>query len=276
MVEIARAFSVTDVAAETGDPRRTHLLAGCGHRLASSWQFHPPLRRCRAAACILISHILARDPRQSSDRIVGHAGRPAWSPASRRQSASTAPAWSRLMSGSTHRALGGSGPPATLAQNRGQTADHGAAARHRNPSADREAGISSRIAGEIIGLAGFSGHGQTELPHRGLRRRVPQHHPHHRRRPGRPGGRGPPDATASFPLWSIAENITIRSLPQASTARHCSISPTRAGRQAEDWKQTYRSIRSAQHGQPDPVAVGRQPAEGAVRARARTATRASS
>ena len=68
MVEIARAFSVTDTPLLAGHPRRADLLARRACRRAAA-RLRPPLRRGRRSACILISHLLG-EILSTADRIV--------------------------------------------------------------------------------------------------------------------------------------------------------------------------------------------------------------
>ncbi len=119
--------------------------------------------------------------------------------------------------------------------------------------------------GEVIGLAGLAGHGQTDLLlaiFAGSRR-------------ARAGIEvttpaalvaGDRQADGIFPDWSIAENIGVCSLN--SFRQGLLISPRRedsAGRPLARQDRDPHARRARQH----PVAVGRQPAEGAVRPRAR-------
>jgi ribose transport system ATP-binding protein len=88
-------------------------------------------------------------------------------------------------------------------------------------------------AGEIIGLAGLAGHGQSDcLVEIFGARRAPS---------ARIAVHGPIALVAGdrqtdgiFPLWSIADNVTIRSL--AVLTRGPLISPDRAAALAESWK----------------------------------------
>ena len=86
--------------------------------------------------------------------------------------------------------------------------------------------------GEIVGLAGLAGHGQTAL----LRL---VHAAYHRSRLATVRGRiafvaGDRQSDGVFPLWSIGENVTIRSLPALS--RFGFVSSTREAAMEAEWK----------------------------------------
>ena len=68
-----------------------------------------------------------------------------------------------------------------------------------------------------------------------------------------------------FPLWSIADNTTIASLPRMT--RRLLIDPAAEARHGRGLAPAHRHPHGRRR-QPDPVAVRRQPAEGAVCARA--------
>ena len=89
-------------------------------------------------------------------------------------------------------------------------------------------GITMR-RGEILGLGGLAGHGQTRLLRRVLAAQAG------RRLHGTtamvPGDRV---ADGVFPLWSIARNITVRALP--TLRRGPLLDPAREAGLAEDWR----------------------------------------
>jgi ribose transport system ATP-binding protein len=107
-------------------------------------------------------------------------------------------------------------------------------ARPRAQSHAQGGGIElTAHAGEIIGLAGLAGHGQSDcLVEIFEARHAPS---------ARVAVHGPIALVAGdrqtdgiFPLWSIADNVTIRSL--AALTRGALISPSLAAALAESWK----------------------------------------
>jgi ribose transport system ATP-binding protein len=86
-------------------------------------------------------------------------------------------------------------------------------------------------AGEVVGFAGLDGHGQRER----LRELFAAASRRHRRRRGPPAAyvAGDRQAEGVFPHWSIADNLTIRSL--RALRNGWLISPRGARRLAEDW-----------------------------------------
>ena len=87
-----------------------------------------------------------------------------------------------------------------------------------------ETGRITARRGEIVGLGGLAGHGQTDL----LRRMLTEH---------AEAAMVPGDRVADgvFPLWSIARNITVRALP---ALRHGPLlDPAREAGLAEQWRQ---------------------------------------
>ncbi|WP_062015060.1 sugar ABC transporter ATP-binding protein [Aureimonas sp. AU4] len=87
--------------------------------------------------------------------------------------------------------------------------------------------------GEIVGLAGLAGHGQTALLV------LLQNAAHHRSRWARVAGRtafvaGDRQSDGVFPLWSIGENVTVRSL--ARLTRFGLIDGAKARALEESWR----------------------------------------
>ena len=85
------------------------------------------------------------------------------------------------------------------------------------------AGLTAR-RGEIVGLGGLAGHGQTDLLRRILATQASTAMV--------PGDRV---ADGVFPLWSIARNITVRALPTLRTGPL--LDPAREATLATDWRQ---------------------------------------
>jgi ribose transport system ATP-binding protein len=234
MVEIARAFSVTDA------PLRLVILDEPTSSLDADTaaQLLGFIRRFtgEGGSVILISHILG-EILESCDRIVVmRDGRVVAS------EAASAFDRSRLVEtmGGAHAA--DEAPPSTLSAQRGTTP---LLVRAR-PQLQADAIEVRAHEGEIIGLAGFSGHGQTEL--------LIEVFDAATRRTARTTVTAPVALVAGdrvtdgvFPLWSIAENITVRSL--AALKRGRLISPDRERAMAETWKQRI-GIRTADLGNP--------------------------
>jgi ribose transport system ATP-binding protein len=222
MVEVARAFTVTD--------DRLHLVIL--DEPTSSLDVHTAsqllafVRRVVAGgvSAILISHLLGEILDFSDRVVVMRDGKVV--------AADRAGAFDR---GRLVATMG-------AAERREPTRPEGRAARTRGgapicvqarPERQRDAAELVAHDGEIIGLAGLSGHGQTQLLLRifdGARRRLP-------------GIKvtapvaliaGDRQSDGIFPLWSIAENIGIRSI--AALRRGLLISPEREAALAESWR----------------------------------------
>ena len=222
MVEIARAFS----ASET--PPRIVILDEPTSSLdaATAEQLLAFTRRFVASggSVILISHILG-EILQSCDRIVVMRD-------GRVVAADTAASFDRhrlveTMGGA--RPLDGDVAPEARPEER----ESRPLMVQARPRAQNGGTVLRAHQGEIIGLAGFSGHGQTELLLEVLEAAA------------RPAARvsamagvalvaGDRQVDGVFPLWSIAENITIRSLSRLRQG--LLLSPVKEEAMAEDWR----------------------------------------
>ena len=222
MVEVARAFTVTDDSLHLvilDEPTSSLDVHTASQLLAF-------VRRVVAggASTVLISHLLGEILDFSDRLVVMRDGKVV--------AADRAGAFDRATLVAT---MGG-------AERRAPTAAEGQPGRDRRSAPirvrarpERQRDTTELVAhdGEIIGLAGLSGHGQTQLLLRifdGARRRLP--------------GitvtepvaliAGDRQSDGIFPLWSIAENIGIRSI---SALRHgLLISPERETALAESWR----------------------------------------
>lgn len=224
MVEVARAFTITDTPLQLvilDEPtssldthRATQLLSYVRRTIANG------------ASCILISHLLG-EILEYSDRIV----------VMRDGKVVVSDGAARFDRDKLVTAMG-----ATIGSVASKEADKGprglTPVRIKARPATQTDGVEL-IAheGEIVGLAGLSGHGQTDLLlsiFKGSTRRVP--------------GISISDPVAMvagdrqsdgiFPLWSIAENIGVRSI--ASLRKGPLISPGLEGRFAEWWREKIR------------------------------------
>ena len=199
MVEIARAFSVTDTAADLVilDEPTSSLDAVVAQQLLTFVRRHVGA----GGACVLISHLLG-EVLSTADRIVVMRD---GAVVDVRRAAD----FSRL---SLVAAMGsvaeeGADDSAEIASKR----DGGTARVRARPGGQNTGPELTAYPGEIVGLAGLAGHGQTDIliklhGARGRSRHDMQVH-------------GPVALVAGdrqtdgiFPLWSIASNITIRSV----------------------------------------------------------------
>lgn len=212
MVEIARAFASADA------PVRLVILDEPTSSLDAhaATQLLDYVRRFVGTGgnCILISHLLNEILRGSDRVVVMRDGRVA-------------------LTGQTaefdHEGL-------VVAMGGHRAAETAAAAAHRRdgPVAVRVDGRLEARKGEIIGLTGLAGHGQTEMLLRVFSAAR-----------GRSAGvtvagraalvAGDRQADGVFPLWSIAENISIASL--SALSRFFLISPRREAELAETWRE---------------------------------------
>jgi ribose transport system ATP-binding protein len=222
MVEVARAFTITD------EPLRLVILDEPTSSLDShtAGQLLSFVRRVVAggASCILISHLLG-EVLEYSDRIV--VMRDAKVVAADRAAA--------LDRDKLVTAMGAARKVERAATERPAARDGAAPIRVR-ARPDRQPGGPELVAheGEIIGLAGLSGHGQTELLlqiFKGASRRSDSIEV------TAPVAlvAGDRQADGIFPLWSIAENIGIRSI--ARLRQGLLISRAREDELAATWRE---------------------------------------
>ena len=199
MVEVARAFTVTDepLRLVIQDEPTSSLDTHTAGQLLSF------VRRVVAggASCILISHLLG-EVLQNSDRIVVMRD-------GKVVAADIARAFDRdkLVT-----AMGATGQPARAGADKGPRTQRTAPIRIRART-ERQIDGAELVArvGEIIGLAGLSGHGQTELL-LAIFKAASRHS--ERIQVTAPVAliAGDRQSDGIFPLWSIAQNIGIRSI----------------------------------------------------------------
>jgi ribose transport system ATP-binding protein len=221
MVEVARAFTVTD------DPLRLVILDEPTSSLdaQTAGQLLAFVRRAIAegTSCILISHLL-REVLENSDRIV--VMRDGKVVASDNATAFDRDKLVNAMGGAEREENATAHPMATK---RGR--EH---LRVRaKPERQRDSAELVAHEGEIIGLAGLSGHGQTDL--------LLEIFTAASRRTDRIEVTSPVALVAGdrqsdgiFPLWSIAENIGIRSIGRLRSG--ILISEEREDELAEAWR----------------------------------------
>jgi ribose transport system ATP-binding protein len=219
MVEVARAFSQTDT------PVRLVILDEPTSSLDShvADQLLNFVRRFvdGGGSCILISHLLGEVLNHSDRIVVMRDGKVV--------DARSAVAFSR----DTLVAAMGS-----VAQGDDTAIDEAGSKRQsqgvvvRAATADGAAAVTAH-RGEIVGLAGLAGHGQTELLIRLFDAAGRSH--------GDTVVDGPAALVAGdrqsdgiFPLWSIARNISVRSL--RDMLHRLLVEPAAEHRMAEDWK----------------------------------------
>jgi ribose transport system ATP-binding protein len=221
MIEVARAFSVTkeplhlvilDEPTSSLDAHTAGQLLGFVRRVIAA-----------GTSCVLISHMLGEILKFCDRIVVMRDGKIV--------STGVAANYDR---DSLVAAMGGGGAVAQAP----------AASAVSGPTSDEilvrvKAGDKAVVArrGEIIGLAGLFGHGQTELLLRIFAA----------------AGKSGPDITVNapvaliagdrqadgiFPLWSIAENVGVRSLKVLR--RHCLISARREAEFAATWQKKMR------------------------------------
>jgi len=223
MVEIARAFTVTD------EPLHLVILDEPTSSLdaATAKQLLDFVRReiARGRSVILISHLLGEILQYSDRVVVMKDGKVvAERPANEFDRDSLVAAMGTV---AEH--------PATPAEMRAARARTRAPIVVRAKSAlqsdDREL-VAHR--GEIIGLAGLAGHGQTRMLLQVFARSVGKMHGAEVQGPAAfiAGDR---QTEGIFPLWSIARNVTVRSLPKM--LKHQLVDAPREAEMARSWQQ---------------------------------------
>jgi ribose transport system ATP-binding protein len=225
MVEIARAFTVTD------EPLHLVILDEPTSSLdaATAKQLLEFVRReiAKGRSVILISHLLG-EILQYSDRVVV------------------------MKDGKVvaERPAGGFDRD-SLVDSMGTVVEHRAAEERRET---RERGLAPIVVraksalqgdarelvahrGEIIGLAGLAGHGQTRMLLQVFAGAVDRMHGVEVQGPVAfiAGDR---QTEGIFPLWSIARNVTVRSLPRM--LRRQLVDPRREAEMAQSWQQRIR------------------------------------
>lgn len=222
MVEIARAFTVTS------DPLRLVILDEPTSSLdaITARQLLEHVRKIVAhgGSCILISHILGDILRYADRIVVMKDGETVAARAAKDFTRET------LVT-----AMGSVAAKETAAEARAAVAERGRrpiVVRAR-PQGQAEDGELVAHRGEVIGLAGLAGHGQTDLL-------LQIFETAQRWRPAAevkgpvalvPGDR---QSDGLFPLWSIARNMTVRSMRRLK--RHGLIDPERERETAERWR----------------------------------------
>jgi ribose transport system ATP-binding protein len=220
MVEVARAFTVTE------DPLHLVILDEPTSSLDAhaAGQLLAFVRRTVAtgASCILISHLL-NEVLDYSDRIVVMRD-------GKVVAADTAGAFDR------EKLVGAMGAEhekaAVESRVAGPAADRPIVVRAR-PSRQSDSAELVAHVGEIVGLAGLSGHGQTELLLDVFNASM-GHRPGIEVASSTALVAGDRQTDGIFPLWSIGENIGIRSI--ASFRRGLLLSPQLEDALAEDWR----------------------------------------
>ncbi len=221
MVEVARAFTVTE------DPLHLVILdeptSSLDAQTAGQLLSFVRTTVAAGASCILISHLLD-EILDTSDRIVVMRD-------GKVVAADKASGFDRKKLVATM----GAEHVTAAAEERstGERADRPIMVRAR-PSRQPDSPELVARAGEIVGLAGLSGHGQTELLIDVFDAST-----------GRRSGIDVKESTALiagdrqtdgiFPLWSIAENIGVRSMSALRSG--LLLSPKLEAELAEDWRQ---------------------------------------
>lgn len=225
MVEIAMAFS------DAGTPPRLVILdeptSSLDAGLARQLLDHVRRFIARGGAVILISHILGEILSAATRVVVMKDGRiVADRPAAAFDQASLVEAMGSAAGGLTARVR--------------------PAAQDRVLSVDLPRGLPFHAArGEIIGLAGLAGHGQTGMLLSLHADRSPRWLPSSR--PGVAFVAGDRRLNGTFDLWSILQNLSIGSLSRG--ARHGWLDPAAEHRAGAEWKDRI-DIRTADMANP--------------------------
>jgi ribose transport system ATP-binding protein len=220
MVEVARAFTVTaePIRLVILDEPTSSLDAHASQQLLA----HVGRIAGQGVSIILVSHMLAE--------ILGHTDRIVVMRDGKVAVSGPTAGFDRAM---LIEAMGGAAPEACAkpASARAAASEGAPCVRVEQRSGGSVAALTAH-RGEIVGLAGLAGHGQTRLLHQVFRAR---------RSDGafRDGEVafvvGDRQTEGVFPRGSVAENITIRSLGQLK--RNGLISAAREAEMAETWKQ---------------------------------------
>lgn len=217
MVETARAFTETDV------PARLVILdeptSSLDARAAEQLLRYTRSARARGIACIFISHRLAEVLAHTDEVVVMRDG--------------------KMVGGGSAEALSEEQLVEMMGMVRAETPAAAAAGVQGLEGAVQRVRDTTRAtpltlhAGEVVGLAGLAGHGQRELL---LNLFAASHH--------NVSGvsvhgsvayvSGDRQAEGVFPLWSVAENVAVGSLPQLG--RLGLISLDAESRLASDWQ----------------------------------------
>jgi ribose transport system ATP-binding protein len=219
MVEVARAFTITEA------PLHLVILdeptSSLDSHRASQLLSHVRRVVATGAGCVLISHLLGEILEYSDRIVVLRDGKVV--------AADRASAFNRDKLVTTMGGVARKMPATKEAVPRGTTPVRVSA----RPAKQRDGIELIAHQGEIVGLAGLSGHGQTEILlsiFKAASRRVPSI------KVTDPVAlvAGDRQTDGIFPLWSITRNIAIRSI--ASLHRGFLISPELENRFAESWR----------------------------------------
>ena len=219
MVEVARAFTVTDAPLHLvilDEPTSSLDAHTAGQLLAFMRRFV-----AGGGSCILISHLL--------NEILEHCDRVVVMRDGRAVAAGGAETFSR------ERLVAAMGAETAAPRTLRSSVQADAALRVRARPRDGRGGVEILArAGEVIGLAGLSGHGQTQFL-------LDVFKASSRKTPGfdvtAPVAlvAGDRQADGVFPFWSIAENIGIRSLSRLK--KGIFVAPELEAELAESWRQ---------------------------------------